>query len=369
LLALALAKAGWAVAWGDAVEVGPRRNPSGPVTVDLGNSGTGARLLLALLAAVPGRFVVDGTPRLRERPMAPLVEALEGLGAVVEARDGRLPIRVEGRTLRGGRLEVRPEVSSQFVSALLMAAPLTENGLELEVLGPIPSRPYLDLTREVLERFGATVSIDPSGRVWTVAPGPLKSSVERVEGDWSAAAFFLAAAAVAGGSVEVAPLDGSSRQGDRRVCDFLSGCGVEVAVAPGKVTASGPARAPVVADLEETPDLFPALAVVAATAPPGSRLQGLQHLRHKESDRLDVMVGNLRRLGAVLEEDGRALRVLESAQGPAGVEVEVTAAGDHRIAMAMALAALRLGPLALDDADCVQKSFPGFWAAWDRLLS
>ena len=259
-------------------------------------------------------------------------------------------------------------MSSQFVTALLMAAPLTENGLELEVLGPTPSRPYLDLTREVLERFGATVSVDPSGRVWRVAPGALKPSVERVEGDWSAAAFFLAAAAVAGGSVEVAPLDGSSRQGDRRVCDLLSECGVELAVAPGKVTASGPARAPVVADLEETPDLFPAMAVVAATAPPGSRLQGLQHLRHKESDRLGVMVDNLRRLGAVLVEDGAALRVAEPARGSAGVEVEVTAAGDHRIAMAMAVAALRLGPLALDDADCVQKSFPGFWAAWDRLL-
>lgn len=368
LLARALEKAGWPVVWGDAVEVGPRRVPSGIVTVNLGNSGTGARLLLALLAAVPGRFVVDGTPRLRERPMAPLLEALGRLGAAVEATAGSLPVRVDGRRLRGGRVEVRPEVSSQFASGLLLAAPLMEEGLELELLGPVPSRPYLDLTREVLERFGAGVSSDPAGRVWTVAPGPLRPATERVEGDWSAAAFFLAAAAVAGGSVEVAPVDASSRQGDRRVSDILSECGVEITAGPGKVSARGPALRPVVADLEATPDLFPALAVVAATAPPGSRLEGLQHLRHKESHRLEVMVDNLRRLGAVLDEDGVALRVVEPARGSRGGAVEVGAAGDHRIAMAMAVAALRLGPLALDDGDCVQKSFPGFWAEWERLL-
>lgn len=368
LLARALERAGWPVVWGDAVEVGPRSVPSGVVAVDLGNSGTGARLLLALLAAVPGRFVVDGTPRLRERPMAPLLDALERLGAALESARGRLPVRLDGRSLRGGRVDVRPGVSSQFVSALLMAAPLMDEGLEVELLGHVPSRPYLELTREVLGRFGATVTSDPEGTTWRVAPGPLRPSTERVEGDWSAAAFFLAAAAVAGGSVEVAHLDPSSRQGDRRVCEILAGCGVEVVAGPGRVVARGPALRPLVADLEATPDLFPALAAVAATAPPGSRLEGLGHLRHKESDRLAVMVRNLRRLGVVVEESGIALRVVASPLGGAGPAVGVESAGDHRIAMAMAVAALRLGPLALDDGDCVQKSFPGFWAAWERLL-
>jgi 3-phosphoshikimate 1-carboxyvinyltransferase len=368
LLAGALEAAGWAVTWGAVVEVGPRRAPSGTVSVDLGNSGTGVRLLLALLAAVPGSFVVDGSPRLRERPMAPLLDALEGLGAALEPTHGGLPVRLDGRRLRGGRVELRPGVSSQFASALLMAAPLMDEGLELELRGPIPSRPYLDLTRDVLERFGATVSSDPSGMSWRVAPGPLRPTTERVEGDWSAAAFFLAAAAVAGGSVQVAPLDERSRQGDRRVCEILAGSGVEIAAGPGEVSARGPARGPLIANLAATPDLFPALAAVAATAPPGSRLEGLGHLRHKESDRLAVMVGNLRRLGAVLEEDGTTLRVLAPASGAAGNAVSVESAGDHRIAMAMAVAALRLGPLALDDGDCVQKSFPGFWTAWERLL-
>lgn len=366
LLAEALAAAGWWVEWSGAIEVGARR-PLARAAVDLGNSGTGSRLLLGLFACVPGSFRVDGSPRLRERPMSPLLGALGDLGAKLDSDHGRLPVTVEGRRLAGGAVRIRPGASSQFVSSLLMAAPLMERGLELEVVGPVPSRPYLDLTAEVLQAFGARVG-NEGGRRWLVAPGGLGPTSYRVEGDWSAAAFAAAAAAVAGGTVTVSPLSPASRQGDRAICRFLERAGVATAPSGDGLRVSGRIARPFEADLVDTPDLFPALAVVAAAGPEGSVLRGLDHLGHKESDRLAVMVANLRRLGAELEVGPSSLRTLRRLRPLAGGGTEVTAASDHRIAMAMAVAALVVGPLELDDDACVAKSFPRFWEMWDTLL-
>ncbi len=367
VLATALSRAGWEVDWGRDIEVGPRTPRSGITALDLGDSGTGARLVLGLLAASPGRWRVDGSARLRERPMAPLLRALDGLGARLTARDDRLPVEVEGVELEGGEVEIRPEVSSQFVSSLLLAAPLMRNGLVLRVSGALPSAPYLDLTMDVLRAFGGDVTCGRDRRRWRVARGPLRPVAYEVEGDWSAAAFFLAAAAVAGGAVDIGPLDPASRQGDRRAVRMLADAGLEVSWTGNRLTARGPVTAPLSADLEHAPDLFPALAAVAACAPPGSRFSGIDHLAHKESDRLAVMVQNLGRLGAEFTFDGPGLVVGKSLQADLRSTRDVTAAGDHRIAMAMAVAALGAGPLALDDADCVSKSFPQFWTVWDRL--
>jgi len=302
--------------------------------------------------------------------MTPLIETLGELGADLRSTSGGLPIEVDGRTLDGGPATVWPQVSSQFVSSLVLAAPLMRRGLDLEVSGPLPSTPYLDLTEDVMHAFGGGLVVSADRRSWRVAPTPLQPTRYAVEGDWSAAAFVLAAVAIAGGSVDVGPLSPSSRQGDRAVMDILVAAGLELRFVNERLRARGPIRFPLSADLSDTPDLFPALAVVAAAAPVGSELTGLQHLKHKESDRLSVMVDNLRRLGAGLIVDGSRvvietpMRREEHASPPA-----VTAAGDHRIAMAMAVAALAAGPLTLDDSSCVAKSFPGFWAMWDSLTN
>jgi 3-phosphoshikimate 1-carboxyvinyltransferase len=370
LLAQALAAAGWPLSWDEQqqrIEVGARAGSTDEVRVHLGNSGTGARLVLGLLAAVPGVFVVDGTPRLRQRPMAPLLEGLQRLGADFEDSNGFLPVRVTGQTLPGGRVSLQPGASSQFVSSLLLAAPLMRQGLELELEGEIPSRPYLDLTEDVLHAFGAILSRDPAGRCWQVATGGVAPISYPVEGDWSAAAFFLAAAAVTGGTSEVRPLRLSSRQGDRLICDVLARAGMAVTETEHGVHASGPVRAALEADLNDTPDMFPALAAAAACLPQPSVLVGLEHLKHKESDRLSVMVDNLSRLGARLEVDGTSFKVLEPIPAGSASGTKVTAAADHRIAMAMAVAALHAGALELDDSECVQKSFPDFWQVWDSV--
>lgn len=366
LLAGALDQAGWPVTWEETITVGPRRAVE-RATVDLGNSGTGARLILGLLACVRGRFRIDGTERLRQRPMLPLIEALVSLGSKIRSRDGFLPVDLSGRRLMGGFLQIEPGVSSQFVSSLLLAAPLMENGLEIEVVGPLPSRPYLDLTRDVMEAFGATIVGDSVGG-WRVQPGGLRRTSYRVEGDWSAVAFAGAAVAVAGGTVIAGPLSATSSQGDRAVCAILERAGLEIDFPVERVRISGRMTRPFEADLSDTPDLFPALAVMAATGPEGSVLRGIVHLKHKESDRLTVMVENLGRLGAVVETGPSAIRFVKGVDRGCRSVREVTAAGDHRIAMAMAVAALAVGEIVLDDAGCVAKSFPDFWQMWHVLV-
>jgi 3-phosphoshikimate 1-carboxyvinyltransferase len=368
VLAAALEAAGWPVDWETEIQVGERTVPEHSVSLDLVDSGTGSRLILALLAASPGKSVVDGSPRLRERPMAPLLESLTRLGADLSSRGGFLPVEIDGETLQGGAVEVQPGVSSQFVSALVMAGPLMAEGLDLEVSGSLPSAPYLDLTMDVMRAFGSELGVSDDRRRWRVPPAALERTRYRVEGDWSAAAFVLAAVAVSGGEVELSPLDPASRQGDRAVLKILADAGLDVDWIDDRVIARGPVTAPIFADLRHTPDLFPALAVAAACAPPGSRFSGLDHLKHKESDRLTVMVENLEMLGARLTVDGTGFEVAKTLGPRSGSMLRVTAAGDHRIAMAMAVAALVAGPLELDDPHCVSKSFPTFWTVWGRLL-
>jgi len=368
VLAAALGAAGWPVEWGAEIEIGERIVPEHPISLDLADSGTGSRLILALLAASPGISVIDGSARLRERPMAPLIESLTRLGADLSSRDGFLPVEIDGAVLQGGAVEVRPGVSSQFVSALVMVGPLMGKGLDLLVSGSLPSAPYLDLTVDVMRAFGCEFEVSDDRRRWAVSPTALERTRYTVEGDWSAAAFVFAAVAVAGGEVELGPLDPASRQGDRAVVRILADAGLDVEWIDDRVIARGPVTAPIVADLRHTPDLFPALAVVAACAPPGSRFSGLDHLKHKESDRVTVMVENLERLGAKLKVGGTEFEVEKTLDPKSGSITPVTAAGDHRIAMAMAVAALASGPLELDDPHCVSKSFPTFWAVWGRLL-
>jgi len=370
LLAAALATAGWAVQWrGPEIGIGPRSAVDSLVSIDLGNSGTGARLLVALLASIPGHFVVNGSERLRQRPMEPLIRALRTLGARIEASgNGKLPVSVEGRELRGGTVEISPGVSSQFVTALLMAAPLFVEGLNLKVKGSLPSEPYLDLTYRVLGDFGADVRRSGDNREWWIAGGGLQRTRWSVEGDWSAAAFPIAAAAVAGGWVGVPGLDPKSAQGDRVVCDILADAGMVFEWFGDRLMVQGPVTKPICADLGDRPDAFPALAAVAACRVPGSRLEGLGNLLHKESSRLEVMASNLRSLGAELSISDETFEVERTVDRRTDLVRPVRAVDDHRVAMAMAVTALEAGPLELDTPSSVAKSFPEFWTRWGVLV-
>jgi len=326
----------------------------------LGNNGTGLRILVAILASLPGRYVVDGVPRLRERPLGKLLAALRSLGAQIEGE--RLPLVIEGGELSGQTVTVEARESSQFVSALLFLGAKLPSGLRVELAGDVPSWPYVAMTAAVLRQFGAEVQFQPDS-VWV--KGPLQPRKVAVEGDWSAAAFPMVGVAVAGGDVVVRGVRPKSVQGDAVLVDILKRAGCNVRMEPEGVRVRGRATKSLRARLAEVPDLFPPLAVLVALR--GGELTGLGHLAYKESNRLQVMAERLRQLGLAVEADAASFRVFPG-QKPQAPPFALSPEADHRIAMALAVAGLVTPGLRLADPQCVAKSWPDFFSAWTALV-
>lgn len=370
LLAGALRGAGFGLDWHADSVTAYGREPVSAGDFYLGNNGTGARFLLAQLAALPGKWTLDGSERLRQRPISPLVGALRQLGAKVEPSGGgetALPLAVSGRALTGGEVALDASGSSQFVSALLLLGAVLPAGLEVHLPSAPPSRPYLDLTAEVLAAFGARLVEEGGGTIFAVGGGGLTAAQFSVEADWSAAAFPLAAVAVAGRRVEILGVRPDSRQGDAAVLKILQSAGCTVEVTGQGVVVGGPATRPLAADLRDTPDLFPALAVVVAAA--GGRLDGLEGLAAKESDRLTVMAGHLQAIGYRVTKGDSWFKARGGGPHPKGPAAPLDPAADHRIAMALAVAGCVVPGIRILDPDCVAKSWPNFWGDWGRLVS
>jgi 3-phosphoshikimate 1-carboxyvinyltransferase len=335
-------------------------------TIALAESGTSYRLLTAVAALGGTPTLLDGSERLRQRPGAELFAALRDLGAAVEAAGpwGGLPVRAGGPKPRGGAVSVAAGRSSQFASALLLIGPCLEGGLDLTLEPPAVSLPYVHLTVSVLRAFGARVRSGGDLR-FRVDPGGLRGREYRIEGDHSSASYPLAAAALCGGRVRVAGLDAGSVQADAAFLDMLRSLGCRVRETGGGVEVTGSGAIPGFdLDAGHCPDLVPTLAVLALFADGPCRVRGVPHLRFKESDRLAVLAENLNRLGRAAAVEGDSLRIDggEGALRPATIRT----ASDHRIAMAFAVAGLRTG-LEVDDADCVSKSYPGFWSDLEAL--
>jgi 3-phosphoshikimate 1-carboxyvinyltransferase len=377
----ALAALGWSVeVAGDAVALRPPAAPPAEAALYCGNAGTLFRFLTASAATLPGRWRIDGTPRLRERPVGPLVAALSELGARIEAAgaDGHAPLTVAGGTLRGGRASLDAGESSQYLSALLMAALVAPAPTELRV-SALASEPYVELTRAAIRRFcsGAPgsdpVSEVPGGyRVLPARPVPPPELV--VEGDWSAACYPAAAAALTRGRVLLDGLDPLSPQGDRGFLDLLARMGAEVSWTHDGAAVAGGELAAVEVDLSSMPDQVPTLAALAPFARGTTRVYNVANLRIKESDRLRALAEGLSRCGVAVEERPDGLVIpgcwSEGAGGvPAAAErVVVDPAGDHRIAMSFALLGLRRGGVGIADPEVVAKSYPGFWQDLEALV-
>ncbi|MDD3857645.1 MAG: 3-phosphoshikimate 1-carboxyvinyltransferase [Methanoculleus sp.] len=331
------------------------------VTIDCGNSGTTLRLLTsaALLSQHP--VVLTGSPRMLERPVGPLVGALRTLGGEVAftGEPGYPPIRISGR-LRGGKAEIDGSVSSQFISSILMAAPYADNDVELALPATPTSRSYLDVTADVMLRFGAR--LDRRGYDWfRVESGvPYRGMAYRIEGDYSSASYLFAVAAVCEGRATVTGLSPASVQGDRRFLDALEAMGCRVAARADAVTVerTGDLHG-VEIDMSSSPDTVQTLAAVAAVAASPTTITGTAHLQYKESDRVGVTADTLRRMGAGVEVGENSLTIT-----PAPLHgVAVDPHDDHRTAMAFAVLGLAVGGMAIRDPECVEKSFPGFWEA------
>jgi 3-phosphoshikimate 1-carboxyvinyltransferase len=371
LFRAALAGCGWRVATsGEAwlLQPGP---PPAEAALDCGNAGTVLRFLTAALAALPGDWRLDGTPRLRQRPVGPLVEALRQLGAEVEflGEPGYPPLRLRGGTLRGGRARLRAGESSQYLSALLMAGLRAAGVTEIEVES-LTSAPYVELTLAAIERCGGRVERRAPGR-FRVVPGLTGAETVRVEGDFSAACYPAAAAALTGGRVELLGLEADSAQGDRAFFELLVRMGAGVRPLGEAIEVTGGGRLSAIdADLSSMPDQVPTLAALAPFAAGTTRIRNVAHLRIKESDRLAAMAGELRRLGAEAAEegDGLTIRGTWSAAPPPAAPVVVDPRGDHRIAMSLALVGLRRPATAVRDPEVVSKSYPDFWRDLEGLL-
>lgn len=332
-------------------------------TLDCGESGSTLRFLLPVAAALGGSAQFVGHGRLAKRPLSPLYEQMEQHGVTMSPQ-GSFPLHVEG-TLKPGRFVLPGNVSSQFVSGLLMAAPLMASPTEVLVSEPIESRPYITLTMNALEAFGVHVAhahevVD--GVAYTsfaVAPCTLVSpGVCDVEGDWSNAAFWLAAGAQSNEGITVTGLDLASAQGDRVVMAALSSLGARIARRGTSVRSTKDRPHAASMDVSDFPDLVPPLAAVAAATPGTTALRNAGRLRLKESDRLTSVSAALRAMGITAQVDGDNLLV-EGGQPHAG---QVDSANDHRIAMMAAVVAARAdGPVTIHGAECVRKSYPAFW--------
>jgi 3-phosphoshikimate 1-carboxyvinyltransferase len=348
---------------GERVHLEPGPPPAGEIEIFCGASGTMLRFLVATLAALPGLWRLDGVPRLRERPVRPLVDALRRLGTRIDylQAEGYVPLRIEGGTLGAGATVLDAGESSQYLSALLMAALRAPGEVVVEVEA-LTSEPYVDVTLGVVEAFGGRIeTVGP--RTWRVIPSSLAAGHVEVEGDWSAAAYPAAAAALTGGEVTLAGLLPESRQGDRGFADLLREMGAEVGWTGREMTVRGWDLTGIEADLSAMPDQVPTLAALAPFARGATRIYNVAHLRIKESDRLEAMATELRKLGSSVDEGPDWLRIPgEWAEGaPHENEVRIDPRGDHRIAMSFALVGLRRPGVVITTPGVVAKSYPEFW--------
>jgi 3-phosphoshikimate 1-carboxyvinyltransferase len=345
-----------------------------PVEIFCGNAGTMLRFLVASLAVLPGRWRLDGVPRLRERPIGPLVEALRRLGADLRylGRPGGAPLEIAGGSLAGGATRLDAGASSQYLSALLMAGLAAPWPIVVEVEA-LTSAPYVEVTLEAVRQCGGRIEAGRGGGgnlELRVLPGLAPPPRLRVEGDASAACYPAAAAALTGGSVVLEGLAAGSVQGDRRFLDLLAEMGAEVAWRGGEVEVRGSGLRAVAADLSAMPDQVPTLAALAPFARGTTRILNVAHLRLKESDRLSAMATELRRLGAQVEEGADSLEIAGTwcEAPPPADRVAIDAHGDHRIAMSLALVGLRRPGVVVASPEVVAKSYPAFWQDFLGLL-
>jgi len=344
-------------------------SPRGAGRLDLRESGTTMRFAAALAALAREPTRLEGRGRLGSRPMTELYSAIEALGGRVERAPGgaALPATIAGPLSGGRSVRVAGDRSSQFVSALLTVAPRISGGLLVEVATPLVSADYVALTREALERFGIEVE-EPAANAWRVRPASFAGREVHIEGDWSSASCLLTAPAIVGGRLTVTGLRGGSLQPDRAIVELLRAAGCRVWERHEEVEVGGDGRVGGFEfDLGGRPDLAPAGAVLMLFAEGPAALRNVAHLRHKESDRFEVLRAALTALGRRVRVDGDDL-VADRGARPGDLSgARVQTASDHRIAMAFAVAGLRLAGVELDDRACVAKSYPGFWTDFARL--
>ena len=335
---------------------------AGRVELFLGNAGTAMRPLTAVLAAGRGTFVLDGVPRMRERPIGDLVSGLSQLGATITClgRDGYPPLAIEAAGLGGGTARISGATSSQFLSALLMAAPLARGPVAIEIVDTLVSEPYVTMTLALMARYGVPAARPSPLRFEVPAPRAYRSPGRvLVEGDASSASYFLAGAAITGGKVRVEGCGSDSLQGDARFAEVLSRMGARARYEPAAIEVEGAADLTGIdADLTAMPDAAMTLAVAALFARGTTTLRGIASWRVKETDRLTAVSTELGKLGARTEVGADTLVV----HPPDRIRpASIATYDDHRMAMAFSLAACGGEAVVIENPACVAKTFPAYF--------
>ena len=344
--------------------------PARQAELFIGNAGTAARFLTAFLTLGNGEYILDGEPRMRERPIGDLVEALGQLGAKVEAFSSQQsaicpPVKITASGLPGGKTQIAGNISSQFLSALLMVAPYAQSPVEIEVITELNSKPYVDMTLSIMDDFGVSVERD-SYQYFKVSPdrySPLSTYL--IESDASAASYFFAAPAICGGTVCVENISRKSVQGDIAFLDVLKQMGCSVTEKNNAIEVMGPKELQGVdVDMRDMSDMAQTLAAIAPFASSSTHIRGIASTRVKETDRVSAVCTELARLGMKVDEheDGITVHPCDEIR-PASIHTY----NDHRMAMAFSLIGLRVSGITIENPSCVSKTFPSYFEVLDTL--
>ncbi|MEZ6140509.1 MAG: 3-phosphoshikimate 1-carboxyvinyltransferase [Zavarzinella sp.] len=368
LMVAALASLGWSSTWVENdLTIFPRESHPAinPLPIHVGNSGTTIRFLTAFLALYPGCYLFDGIPRMRERPIEDLLDALRQLNVdVCSARNnGCPPVELTTNGLHGGTVRINGERSSQFLTALLLALPFATGDSTIIPVGKTVSEPYLEMTLRMLQQFG--ISVSRSERGTYLIPGSQQTTITEyaIEPDASSASYWFAMAAITQGSIKVTGLNRNSLQGDHRFVDVLEQMGCRITSDANSLTVNGQPLRGIDVDMNAISDTVMTLAVVACFATGPTRIRNVEHIRFKETDRLKAICTEMQRLGVQVEEKHDEISIFPGAMQAASLETY----NDHRMAMSLALAGIRIPGVIIQNPGCVVKTYPGYWQDWQQI--
>lgn len=334
------------------------------LTLDASNSGTTIRIASAISALRDANTTLTGDESLVKRPMKPLLDALESLGAKCKSNDGRPPIEISG-SIKGGKISIPGNISSQFISALFIASPLTENGITINISSEMVSKPYLDATIFTMKKFDVEVEVITPYKKYHIAPQEYKHATISIPSDFSSVALLLSAAAMVGEKLTVNVSIGELAQGDEAIIDILSKMGADVSLNNNAIKVKCPERLSGGRfDLSNTPDLLPPLAILGLKCETPLELYNVKHARYKETDRIAILVRELKKLGLEIieKEDGMIINPPTILRG-----AELNSEDDHRLFMAFCIAGMYVGGCTVSDPESVDVSYPSFVADMNRV--
>ena len=333
-------------------------------TIDAANSGTTIRIATAIASLADDKITLTGDSSLKKRPMQPLLDALESLGAQCSSSNGKPPISVKGR-IKGGKVKIPGNMSSQFISALMITAPKLENGLVINIDGKLVSKPYIDATVTTMKKFGVDVEIKTPYKKYIIPEQNYKSTTLTIPSDFSSLALLLAAAVLLGEDLTIKASTGSMPQPDEAIIDILEIMGVVITLNKNIIKIKSPKKLDGGKfDLSDSPDLVPAIAILALKSSKPIEIFNVEHVRYKETDRISIIARELSKLGIKVEEkkDGLILSNSDNLNG-----ADLNSENDHRLFMAFSIAGMYVGNCTVSDPESVKISYPNFISEMKRV--